>query len=209
MCVSIHYCYVSITIWTHRDKQQLLLFIARIAFCPPPKIWNILQNNVMAHYKNTDLSISKHNALFVSVNSQIKVEQKWILNCETDGARTTEVNERRCNYLQVLELLWPHLNLVMTSHLETGEVEAETKGLYDHGCPTTQDTLTHTASPPATDHPGAAHVDSVRPKCLIRQKENNTTTCTSDTGSIFTLMMYLPWWESMDAFLWGNIAPVL
>lgn len=47
----------------------------------------------------------------------------------------------------------------MASHLETGEVEAETKGLYDHGCPTTQGTLTHTASPPATDHPGAAHVN--------------------------------------------------
>lgn len=51
----------------------------------------------------------------------------------------------------------------MTSHLETGQVEAQTKGLYDHG-PTTQGTLTHTASPPATDHPGAAHVNSVRPE---------------------------------------------
>ncbi len=66
----------------------------------------------------------------------------------------------RGNYQQELALLWPHLHLVMTSHLETGKVEAETKGLYDHGCPTTQGTLTHTASPPATDHPGAAHVNS-------------------------------------------------
>lgn len=51
------------------------------------------------------------------------------------------------------------LTPVATSHLETGEVEAETKGFYDHGCPTTQGTLTHTASPPATDHPEAAHVN--------------------------------------------------
>lgn len=58
--------------------------------------------------------------------------------------------------------MWLHRNLLMTSHLKTGEVEAETKGVNDHGCPTTQDTLTHTAFPPATDHPGAAYVNNVK-----------------------------------------------
>lgn len=53
------------------------------------------------------------------------------------------------------EISYCDLHLVVTSHLETGEVEAEIKGLYDHGCPTTQETLTHAANLPATD-PGAA-----------------------------------------------------
>lgn len=43
-----------------------------------------------------------------------------------------------------------------TPHLETGQVEAQTKSLYDHGCPASQDTLTHTAGPPASGHPGTA-----------------------------------------------------
>lgn len=54
---------------------------------------------------------------------------------------------------------------MVTSHLETGVVEEEAKRLYDHGCTTTQDTLTHTASPPGTECPGAAHVIIGRPEC--------------------------------------------
>lgn len=71
---------------------------------------------------------------------------------------------------------------VMPSHLETGEVKAETKGLYDHGCPTTEETLTHTASPPATDHPGAAHVNNVRPKYVRGHRKYYATACAREAG---------------------------
>lgn len=43
-------------------------------------------------------------------------------------------------------------------------MEAQTKSLYDHGCPTSQDALTHTAGAPASGHPGTAQVSSVRPE---------------------------------------------
>lgn len=79
------------------------------------------------------------------------------------------------NYLKQIRALWPHPNQVMTSHLETGQVETETKGIYDHGCPTTQGTLTHTASPPATDHPGAPHVNSVKQSCGKKIEKNSCT----------------------------------
>lgn len=77
----------------------------------------------------------------------------------------------------------------MTSHLETGEVEAETKGLNDHGCPTTQGTLTHTASPPATDHPGAAHVNSVKQTDKIKAV---THYIMQKRHRLFIRMNYLP-----------------
>lgn len=60
-----------------------------------------------------------------------------------------------CSYLQVLELLWLHLNPGKPSHLKTAKVEVETKGLYDHSWSTTKDTPTDRAIPPAIDHPGA------------------------------------------------------
>lgn len=57
--------------------------------------------------------------------------------------------------LQLLELLWLHLNPGKPSHLKTAKVEVETKGLYDHSWSTTKDTPTDRAIPPAIDHPGA------------------------------------------------------
>lgn len=75
---------------------------------------------------------------------------------------------------------------VVTPHLETGQVEAQTKSLYDHGCPASQDTLTHTAGPPASGHPGTAHVSSVRPGNKEGEEEdeetlNCVTTCNGRT----------------------------
>lgn len=67
-------------------------------------------------------------------------------------------------------------------------MEVETKGLYDHGCPTTQDTLTHTTSPRATDHPGAAHINTVRPECVTRSRK----TVEQEKGTASTCIVYLP-----------------
>lgn len=73
-----------------------------------------------------------------------------------------------CSYLQVLELLWLHLNPGKPSHLETAKVEVETKGLYDHSWSTTKDTPTDRAIPPAIDHPGAGTWYKVRPKMSVK-----------------------------------------
>lgn len=77
---------------------------------------------------------------------------------------------------------------VVTSHLEAGQVEAQTKSLYHHGCPASQDSLTHTAAPPASDHPGTAHVSSVRPQDEEEEEEDGERQGDEDTPAVMRVV---------------------